>query len=117
MSLGREAYDQVADCPDRVMGLPQVVHLLDLKRRWIAERRRGFPWSDEEYPAFELLAYVALDAYKQVTGENVDDLYAAVQARGVRSGFRFWRPNSASRTGISPMKGRSPVDSPGWPAT
>ncbi|MBD3143180.1 DUF4240 domain-containing protein [Microbispora bryophytorum] len=87
MSLGREAYDQVADCPDRVMELPQVVHLLDLKRRWFAERRRGLPWSDEEYPGFELLAYVALDAYEQVTGENVDILYAALKARGVRSRF------------------------------
>ncbi|MEV7801383.1 DUF4240 domain-containing protein [Microbispora sp. NPDC088329] len=87
MSLGREAYGQVADCPDRVMELPQVVHLLDLKRRWFAERRRGFPWSDEDYPAFELLAYVAHDAYEQVTGKAVDDLYAAAEARGVQRGF------------------------------
>lgn len=87
MSLGREAYDQVADCPDRVMELPQLVQLLDLKRRWFAERRRGLPWSNEEYPGFELLAYVALDAYEQVTGADVGVLYAAVTARGVRSGF------------------------------
>lgn len=87
MSLGREAYDQVADCPDRVMELPQVVHLLDLKRRWFAERRRGLPWSDEEYPGFESLAYVALDAYAQVTGADGGVLYSAVRARGVRSGF------------------------------
>lgn len=87
MSLGQETYDQVADCPDRVLELPQVMDLLDLKRRWFAERRRGLPWSDEEYPGFELLAYVALDAHEQVTGADVDVLYAAVKARGVRSRF------------------------------
>ncbi|MBE3016217.1 hypothetical protein IL992_44790 [Microbispora sp. NEAU-D428] len=52
-----------------------------------AERRRGFPWSDEEYPGFELLAYVALDAYEQVTGETLDRLHTAVEARGFRSRF------------------------------
>ncbi|MFG1860422.1 DUF4240 domain-containing protein [Microbispora bryophytorum] len=87
MSLGREAYHQVADCPDSVMELPQVAHLLDLKRRWFTERRRGFPWSDEEHPGFELLAYVALDAYEQVTGTDVDGLYAAVKTREVRTRF------------------------------
>ncbi|GAB3158369.1 DUF4240 domain-containing protein [Microbispora hainanensis] len=79
ISLGREAYDQVADCPDRVMELPQVMDLLGLKRRWFTERRRGLPWSNEEYPGFELLAYVALDAYEQVTGADVDVLYTAVK--------------------------------------
>ncbi|MBD3135541.1 hypothetical protein [Microbispora bryophytorum] len=69
------------------MELPQVVHLLDLKRHGPAERRRGFPWSDEEHPAFELLGYIADDAYEQVTGKAADDLYAAAEARGFQREF------------------------------
>ncbi|MGW3366108.1 DUF4240 domain-containing protein [Streptosporangium canum] len=86
MSLGREAFERVAECPDEVIELPQVLHVLKLRRTRLAARS-GRIWTEEEYPEFELLAYVAFEPYEKVTGLDVEHLGDAVRARGVRGKF------------------------------
>ncbi|MFI6795291.1 DUF4240 domain-containing protein [Streptosporangium canum] len=86
MGLGREAFERVAECPDEVIELPQVLHALKLRRTRLAARSSRI-WSEEEYPEFELLAYVAFEPYEKVTGLDVEHLGDAVRARGVRDKF------------------------------
>ncbi|MEV4160814.1 DUF4240 domain-containing protein [Nonomuraea dietziae] len=65
VSLGREAFETVADCPDGAVELPQVSHVLELQRSALnGSRRRREVWTEEEYPEFESLGYVAQDPYK-----------------------------------------------------
>ncbi|WP_062349119.1 DUF4240 domain-containing protein [Herbidospora yilanensis] len=103
ISLGRDAFETVADDPDAVIDLPQVRHVLELEhvyfyghRRTSWSRERAFrlvritknrsdPWTDDEHPSFELMQYVAYRAYEKVTGR--DDLYDRVESRGVHGRF------------------------------
>ncbi|GAA3242334.1 DUF4240 domain-containing protein [Nonomuraea helvata] len=90
VSLGRETFEAVSDCPDRLIEQPQVLHLLELEDLYAnsTKRRPRDPeqmW--EERPEFESLAYVAYHAYEQVTGQEPDRLGEAAETRGASSGF------------------------------
>ncbi|MFF0862991.1 DUF4240 domain-containing protein [Nonomuraea sp. NPDC003560] len=91
ISLGRESFESVADCPDLLIELPQVLRYLDLKRDYSGSKRarsRGMQRRHEEaWPEFELLAYVAHEAYEGITGSDSAALYEAVHGRGVFGGF------------------------------
>ncbi|RBQ17116.1 hypothetical protein DP939_26925 [Spongiactinospora rosea] len=90
ISLGREAFEAVSDCPDRLIELPQVHHVLELRRSYVRSAEIRPQDSErlwEESPEFELLAGVAYHAYEQVTGKNPDELGEAAYARGASSGF------------------------------
>ncbi|MEV0591153.1 DUF4240 domain-containing protein [Nonomuraea cavernae] len=88
ISLGRATFEDVADCPDCLIELPEVLRLLERKRLYYSAKikRRRPAWTEEEYPEFELLGYVAYSAYERF-GREVDGLHAAVQARDIDSGF------------------------------
>ncbi|MEV0996625.1 DUF4240 domain-containing protein [Nonomuraea sp. NPDC050202] len=92
ISLGRETFEAVSDCPDRLIEQPQVLHLVELEdlpanstKRW--RRPRNPEQTREERPEFELLAYVAYRAYEQVTGRDPAELGEAANARGASGGF------------------------------
>lgn len=105
ISRGREAFEKVADCPDRLLELPEVQHLIALMKNF-AHRRTTWSrdgrfrlkrvtrvrreiWSREENPEFESFAYVTFEPYEQVTGLGTDHLGEAVNARGVSGKFPF----------------------------
>ncbi|WP_433790394.1 DUF4240 domain-containing protein [Actinoplanes sp. CA-252034] len=69
---GREVFERAAADPDTLADLPALRHL--------ATRPYG-TWSDDEWPEWECLAYVARPAYPD---QEEDALYHAVLARGVR---------------------------------
>jgi hypothetical protein len=73
VGLGRDAFERVADNPDCLADTPQVHRL--------AGRPRS-DWSDDEWPEWELLNYVALNAYERATGEE-DGLDNALEAQGL----------------------------------
>ncbi|MEU8248249.1 DUF4240 domain-containing protein [Nonomuraea sp. NPDC048916] len=90
VGLGRETFEAVSDCPDRLIELPQVLHLLELEESYADStklRPRDPEQMREELPEFESLAYVAYDAYERVTGQNPDGLNEAVDTRGVSGEF------------------------------
>ncbi|GIG93090.1 DUF4240 domain-containing protein [Plantactinospora endophytica] len=72
VGLGRDVFDRVAAHPDALAQLPQV--------RRLAGRARS-EWSDDEWPQWELLNYVAVNAYQHATGQE-DGLDQALEARG-----------------------------------
>jgi Protein of unknown function (DUF4240) len=74
VGLGRDAFEQVADNPDSLADVPQVRRLAG---------RPSSDWSDDEWPEWELLNYVALRAYRRATGEE-DGLDNALAAQGLR---------------------------------
>jgi hypothetical protein len=73
VGLGHESFERVADDPDSLADIPQIYHL--------AGRRRS-DWSDDEWPDWELLNYVARNAYERVTSE-ADGLDNALEAQGL----------------------------------
>ncbi|MEO3886246.1 DUF4240 domain-containing protein [Nonomuraea sp. B5E05] len=90
VSLGRATFESVVECPDRVIEVPQVLHLLELEKAYANRTRR--PPKDpeqqrEESEGFEVLAYVAMKAYERVTGQEPDALLEAAYARVESSGF------------------------------
>ncbi|MFG6199657.1 DUF4240 domain-containing protein [Nonomuraea sp. JJY05] len=90
VSLGRETFESVTDCPDRLIELPEVLHLLELEESYAnsTKRRPSDPEQmREEEPEFEVLAYVHYDAYERVTGHGADGLGEAAEARGVSGDF------------------------------
>ncbi|GAA3441757.1 DUF4240 domain-containing protein [Planomonospora venezuelensis] len=86
VSLGREPYEQVAECPDTAIELPQLLRLFEVRHRQIAEKKPPV-WSVEEEPKFELLDYVTFGPYESATGLDAGSLGEAVHARGVRRRF------------------------------
>jgi hypothetical protein len=56
VGLGLETFERVAGNPDSLAGVPQIHRL--------AGRRRS-DWSDDEWPEWERLNYVALNAYER----------------------------------------------------
>ncbi|MEU1384362.1 MULTISPECIES: DUF4240 domain-containing protein [unclassified Nonomuraea] len=91
IGLGRESFEKVADCPDLLIELPQVSRYLDFKREYSSSKRaRSRDMRrrlEEEWPEFELPAYVAHEAYERITGSGSGALYEAVHGHGVFSGF------------------------------
>ncbi|UBU14657.1 DUF4240 domain-containing protein [Nonomuraea gerenzanensis] len=110
ISLGREDFEKVVDCPDRLMELPAMQRLDELSRNFRHERtspsrggrielsrvtltRRSF-WPEEASPQFETFSYVSTDAYERATGRDSMALYDAMRARGVVSVFPFLTPGA-----------------------
>ncbi|MEV0148135.1 MULTISPECIES: DUF4240 domain-containing protein [unclassified Nonomuraea] len=105
ISRGRHAFEKVADCPDRILELPEVQRLFELSKNFSHERTtwgregkfrlkrvtriRRELWPSEDYPKFESFAYVTFEPYKRATGLETDSLGDAVRARGVHSKFPF----------------------------
>ncbi|MEV0169289.1 uncharacterized protein DUF4240 [Nonomuraea fuscirosea] len=73
IGLGHDAFEQVAANPDSLADLPQVRRLAG---------RPNSDWSDDEWPEWELLNYVALEAYERATGQE-DGLDNALEAQGL----------------------------------
>ncbi|PZG16682.1 DUF4240 domain-containing protein [Nonomuraea aridisoli] len=105
ISLGRDTFEKIADCPDRILELPEIQRLFELARTFSHERtsrsrngrfhlkrvthtRREF-WPREDSPDFESFAYVTFDPYRQATGLEPDSLGDAVRAKGVHGKFPF----------------------------
>jgi hypothetical protein len=72
IGLGRQTFERVVADPDTLADLPEVRSLAG---------RPVDKWADEEWPEWEALNSVALDAYERVTGE--DGLDKALEARGL----------------------------------
>lgn len=105
ISRGRDAFEKVADCPDRIVELPEVQRLFELSKTFSHERTtwgrngefrlkrvteiRREVWPSEDDPEFESFAYVVFEPYERVTGLQTDSLWEAVRARGVRRKFPF----------------------------
>lgn len=105
ISLGRDAFEKVAGCPDRILELPEAQRLLELSKNFSHERTtwsrdgrfslkrvtriRREVWPGEDDPRFESFAYVTFEPYRRATGLETDSLGKAVRARGVRSKFPF----------------------------
>lgn len=73
IGLGRETFEKVAADPDALADVPEVRHLAGRPIR---------DWADDEWPEWELLNYVALEAYARVTGEE-NGLDEVLDARGL----------------------------------
>ena len=73
---GRAAFEQAVAGPDSLAGLPEIGRLAG--RRWTT-------WvADTEWPEWESLAYVAIDAYARATGDDdecAEAFYEALKAR------------------------------------
>lgn len=71
VGLGRATFDRVAADPDALADVPQVRALAG----------RSFDeWGDDEWPEWESLNYVALEAYELVGDEDLD---TALENRGL----------------------------------
>jgi hypothetical protein len=75
IGLGRDAFEWAVANPDNLASLLEVVGLAG---------RPVDDWSNDEWPHWESLSYVAWEAYKQVTGEE-EGLYDAMEAQGHHS--------------------------------
>jgi len=75
IGLGRQAFEQAVADPDNLASHPEVLRLVG---------RPVDAWSNDEWPEWESLSYVAWEAYEQVTGEE-EGLYDAMEARGHHS--------------------------------
>jgi hypothetical protein len=72
IGTGRQSFEEVCTSPDNLVDVPEVARLARRPRR---------TWSNEEWPAWELLGYVARKVYDEMTGEE-DGLFDALEARG-----------------------------------
>ncbi|MFI6291246.1 DUF4240 domain-containing protein [Nonomuraea sp. NPDC050790] len=105
ISLGRDSYEKVTECPDRILELPQVQRLSELSRNYCHERtsvsadgtvrllrltrvRQQF-WPNDDWPEFELFAYVPGKAYARALGDDEAHPGEAVAARGITRVFPF----------------------------
>jgi hypothetical protein len=77
IGLGRDVFERVAADPDALASLPAV-------RRLAGRPDRA--WTDDEWPEWESLAYVAEPAYTALTGDD-QALWAALEARGAARRF------------------------------
>lgn len=75
VGLGRETFERVTSNPDTLAEIPEV-------RRFLAMQRDRTPRTDEDWPEFEELDYVAGKAWRQATGKDWDALADALEARG-----------------------------------
>jgi hypothetical protein len=73
VGLGHETFQRVADSPDSLADVPQIRRLAG---------RPGSDWSDDEWPEWELLNYVARNAYERAAGEE-DGLDDALERLGL----------------------------------
>lgn len=75
VGLGRETFERVALDPDSLVDVPEV-------RRLVIMEHRGPAWVNEDWPQLESLAYVAFEAWEQVTGKDHASFADALAARG-----------------------------------
>ncbi|MBB5084524.1 DUF4240 domain-containing protein [Nonomuraea endophytica] len=75
VGLGRQTFERVTSDPDSLAEVPAVQHYLYLQSNRI-------PRTDEDWPEFEELDYVAGKAWIRVTGKDWDALADILQARG-----------------------------------
>jgi hypothetical protein len=73
VGLGHQTFERVADNPDSLADTPQIRRLAG---------RPSSDWSDDEWPEWELLNYVARNAYERATGDE-DGLDNALEAQGL----------------------------------
>jgi len=73
VGLGHQTFERVVDNPDYLAGVPQIQRLAG---------RPGSDWSDDEWPEWELLNYVACYAYERANGEE-DGLDNALEIQGL----------------------------------
>ncbi|MFI0451744.1 DUF4240 domain-containing protein [Actinomadura sp. 6N118] len=73
IGLGRDTFERVAAHPDALAETHEV--------RRLAGRPRS-DWTDDEWPGWESMNYVALDAYDRATGEE-EGLEDALEERGL----------------------------------
>ncbi|MGN9839245.1 DUF4240 domain-containing protein [Nonomuraea sp. H19] len=73
--LGRETFERVASDPDTLADVPEV-------QRFLTMQRDRIPRTDDDWPEFESLSYVAPKAWEKVTGTERDALFDALEARG-----------------------------------
>ena len=73
VGLGHDTFERVAGNPDSLADIPQI-HCL--------AGRPTSDWSDDEWPEWESLNYVARNAYERATGEE-DGLDNALEAQGL----------------------------------
>jgi hypothetical protein len=74
VGLGHDVFERVVSNPDSLADVPQIRRLAG---------RPSSDWPDNEWPEWELLNYVALNAYQRTTGEE-HGLDNALEAQGVR---------------------------------
>ncbi|MFI6478669.1 DUF4240 domain-containing protein [Nonomuraea sp. NPDC050663] len=105
ISLGRDAFDAVMDCPDHIIDLPEVQRLFELSRTYTRRqvslskdggirlirltRMRRVCWPDEDWPGFERFSNAATRAYRQAMGSDRAHPAEALRARGITSAFPF----------------------------
>ena len=75
IGLGRQAFEQAVADPDNLASVPEVLRLVG---------RPVQDWSNDEWPQWESLGYVAVEAYEQRTGD-AEGFYDAMEARGHHS--------------------------------
>ncbi|MEV1172474.1 DUF4240 domain-containing protein [Nonomuraea sp. NPDC049784] len=75
VGLGRVAFERVAHEPDALVDVPEVQRLVTM------ERNRQ-TWTNDDWPKFERLAYVAVKAWEQATGKEHEELAEALRSRG-----------------------------------
>lgn len=88
IGLGRKAFAKVSENPDSLPGIPEV-RLLALKRHAYITRTTipgitsegGRPWTNDEWPEFEFLEGVGLDAYTAISGQSEDEYQRLMMAR------------------------------------
>lgn len=91
IGLGKEAFELVAENPDRLIEVPRVQFLRRLlTQRFAGGRKVG--WTEGESPNFEELAYVAYDAYRKVA-----DFASMSQSDGITAfNARVWEREELS---------------------
>jgi len=79
VGLGRETFDRVVADPDSLVDVPAIGRLAG---------RRTEEWGEDEWPDWELLDYVAAEAYEQITegaGDDFEDLLDTAGSTGLAS--------------------------------
>ncbi|MEV4175713.1 DUF4240 domain-containing protein [Nonomuraea sp. NPDC049709] len=75
VGLGREVFERVAGDPDALVDVPEV-------QRLVAMEHRGPSWTNDDWPQFEILDYVAGGAWERVTGKDRESFSDALRERG-----------------------------------
>lgn len=73
IGLGREAFERVVADPDALADVPEVRALAG---------RPSHEWAEDDWPDWELLDYVAAEAYERITGGDGDDFEDLLSAAG-----------------------------------
>ncbi|MFC7587298.1 DUF4240 domain-containing protein [Nonomuraea antimicrobica] len=75
VGLGRETFERVVRDPDTLVDVPAV-------RRLVVMTQKRQSWTNDDWPTFESLDYVAMSAWEQATGKGHEKLSEALRSRG-----------------------------------